>query len=589
LWELKKAKAEDAAERAAAAQIVAAAPTQPISSSSAGAAAAAAPSAAAVAAAAGTVDPAHQLAEHAANSAKALPVQSDCASTSCSTVSSLKAAAAAAAAREQTASWVVVGAHSSASGSGYLALGQVTSAGTWLHTSRPADNSMTVNVGGNSLRAVLRSLPLDSITVNPVRAFEAMLGWATELQERQLLPDSCAPLQRALQMLQQSPLTPTQRVRLACHMYSGVLDATILKPGVILAVMEHQHTAEHIAALATLDRAASLGLPLSAWTSQLPAAELQCVVVDDKSSNSSSTTSGGPELKRRKKQQEQLRTVVWCYCISESQLHTAAAPLSPTAPLVSDLVQGFSTLRSLCMNYGGFSSLVKTASGVRRLPLSDDFVTPPLPFETAAQVEWHVAVATWVAEQFHLKNDSAIITHARTMLRWRSDQSNSCIGDVQWSGAMQHIMNYLTQQCAAHSAAVLDTAVTDSLMRCARQVAAALQEWVLPMMLKYNCHELTAATCKLLLQHDAVTAAVTQAVRGKVWLLFAKATKQSGDGPAALQLCYSGLEDPAVIGGDRVSLRLLCACRVSQSTDEVSYTQLVSPLFALCAALSATY
>jgi hypothetical protein len=412
---------------------------------------------------------------------------------------------------------------------------------------------VTVNVGGRSLRAVLRSLPLDSITVNPARAFDAMLGWATELQQRQLLPDSCAALQRALQTLQRSPLTPTQRVRLACYMYSGVLDATILKPGVILALQNHQPTAEHIAALTTLDRAASLVLPLTAWTSQLPAAEVVRVVANDNSSNSSSTSSGGPELKRRRKQQEQLRTVVWCYCVSASQLPAAAAPLSPAEPLVSDLVQGFTTLRSLCMSCGGFSSLVKSASGVRRLPIPDDYTTPPLPFESAAQVEWHVAVVTWVAEQFQLKNDAAIITHARSMLAWRSDQNNSCIGDVCWSGAMQCIMNYLTQQCTARGAAVLDTAAADSLVRCARQAAAAVQEWVLTMMLKYNCYELTAATCKLLLQRDAVTAAVTQAVRGKVWLLCAKGTKQSGDGPQALQLCYSGLEDAAVIGGDRVS------------------------------------
>jgi hypothetical protein len=190
---------------------------------------------------------------------------------------------------------------------------------------------------------------------------------------------------------------------------------------------------------------------------------------------------------------------------------------------------------------------------VRRLPLSDDYVTPPLPFETAAQAEWHIAVMTWVAGQLDRRNDSAIITHAHGVLAWCSDQNNSCIGAAYWNGPMQQIMNYLTQQCTARGAAVLDTAVADSLVRCARQVTAAIQEWVLPMMLKYNCYELTAATCKLLLQHDAVTAAVTQAVRGKVWLLYAKATKQSGDGPQALQLCYSGLEDPAVIGGDRVS------------------------------------
>jgi hypothetical protein len=341
-------------------------------------------------------------------------------------------------------------------------------------------------------------------------------------------------------------------------MYSGVLDAPVARPTVRLALQAliEQPTAEHIAALATLDRAASVGLPLSAWTSQLPAAEVEHVVADDNSSNSN-ITNVDFQLKKRRKLQEQLRTVVWCYCISASQLPAAAAPLSPTGPLVSDLVQGFTTLRSLCMNYDSFSSLVKAASGVRRLPLSNDYVTPPLPFETAAQVEWHVAVTTWVAGQLDRKNDSAIITHTHGMLAWRSDQNNSCIGDVYWSGPMQHIMNYLTQQCTAHGAAVLDTAVADTLVRCARQVAAALQEWALPLMLKDYHYELALATCKLLLQHDAVTVAVTQAVRGELWLLYVKASERSGKGQNALELCYSALEDCAVVGWDKVSHRRL--------------------------------
>jgi hypothetical protein len=532
----------------------------------------AAPAAAATPAAVGKSAPTKEHAVLApTRPAAALPVHSDTAvaRTVCSTRSSLDTAAAAAAACEQTALWVVVGAHSSASGSAYLALGQVTSAGTWLHASRPVDNSVTVNVGGHSLRAILRSLPLNSITVNPVRAFDAMLGWATELQQRQLLPDSCAALQRALQTLQRSPLTPTQRVRLACYMYSGVLDAPVARPTVRLALQAliEQPTVEHITALTTLDRAASLALPLSAWTTQLPAAEVQRVVATDISNKSSTTsTSNYLQLKRRRKLQEQLRTVVWCYCISAAQLPTAAAPLSPTEPLVSDLVQGFTTLRSLCMNYDSFSSLVKAASGVRRLPLPDDYTTPPLPFETAAQVEWHVSVMAWVAGQLDRKNDSVVITHAHGVLAWRSDQNNSCIGAVYWNGPMQCIINYLAQQCTARGAAVLDTAVADSLVRCARQVTAALQEWTLPMMLKDYQYELAIATCKLLLQHDAVTVAVTQAVRGELWLLYAKATERTGHGQQALELCYSALEDSSVVGWDQVSRANLkhlnmCTCQ----------------------------
>jgi hypothetical protein len=70
----------------------------------------------------------------------------------------------------------------------------------------------------------------------------------------------------------------------------------------------------------------------------------------------------------------------------------------------------------------------------------------------------------------------------------------------------------------------------------------------------YRAYCLLYTSGKLLLQEDVVTRQITQAVRGKVWDRLAKDTDSAGEGQLALEICGHGLDDPAVGGGDVVSV-----------------------------------
>jgi hypothetical protein len=498
LWELKKAKDEDAlatataaaqatapaaaaqaAARTAADQAIARAAAAKLLAPAAAAAqqpaaqsAASQPAAALATAALQDLPVAPYAAPVVAAAAADAPILTSTAAVA-TPAGSTAAAAAPTAAVEQPAAWAVLGTHCSHSAGATLVLRQVTAAGTWLHTSKPTADDVTITAGGRTLRAVLKQLPLRKITVNPVRAFETALGWAHEMQERRLLPEACAGLQRALRSLQQSPLTDAQRVRLACQIYAATPDAAAYRP-VLQQTQQVRPNTEKLSAVITLHRASGLDLPLSAWTTLLPAAEveahtvLDCSSSSDRSSTSSSDGADGKAKRQRQQRPGHQRTVVWCYCVTAAQLPDPPAVPSPWQ-LAVDLKEGFNLLCSLCLSRNdNFCSLVQPASGLLRNPLPRTFLPPALPFYFPDQVQWRIAVQQWVGEVAQLgkvPRDSAVVSRARAVLHWTGDDSGSAVDAVMWAGPLRSIVYYLSKQCEKSGPGVLDTATADGLVR----------------------------------------------------------------------------------------------------------------------------